>query len=182
MIMSGGKITMKGQCLNNTGGMLVGRSLDLTYKIINGLDGMVHPGLEQAKFTGVESPIGLSLFAGLPKLTELQFIDCPGLSLSEENFLAMDNLLQSGVKVEVSTEEFITRYNERSTGLSGIKLPHISNTERQELVQVEGLRQQIAAVPGDTTNQVATEFNDIDSTNSSFQVYPDSRNENAPLL
>lgn len=178
MIRAGGKIILKGQCLDNTGGSIVGPSLDITFKIIHGLEGMVHPGLEQAKFTGVESPIDLSLFVGLSKLTKLQFVDCPGLSCSTENFSATADLLQSGVKLEVSTGEFLARYNGYSTDNGKIRFTEIGNTEIQDPVRVEHLRQHIVSVPGDTTNQVATAFNSIDFTNSLLQVSPASRNEN----
>jgi hypothetical protein len=122
----------------------------------------------------------LSIFVGLPKLTELQFVDCPGLSCSLENFSAIAYLLQSGVKIKVSTGEFLTRYNEYSTDNGRVTLPEISHTELQESARVEHIRHQVASAPGGNTHQFTTAFNNIDSTNSPFQVYPATRSENAP--
>lgn len=180
MIRAGGKITMSGPCLDNTFDSILGPNLDIHFKIVHRLEIMVHPGLEQAKFTDVESPIDLSLFVGLPKLTELQFVDCPGLSCSTGNFSATADLLQSGVKVKVSTGEFLTRYNEYSTDNGRITLPEISHTERQASARVEHIRHRVASAPSGNTHQFATAFNSIDSTNSLFQVYPTPGSENAP--
>ncbi|WP_253306390.1 hypothetical protein [unidentified bacterial endosymbiont] len=140
MIIEGKKIILSGQYLDATGDSILAPSLEISFKIIHGLKDMIHPGLKQAKFTGVESPIDLSIFMGLPKLTDLQFIDCLGLNYYVNNFSAMADLLQSGVKVEV-----LTSHNQGSTDLSSRWLTPIFGTSPQE-IREHPLIQQMASM------------------------------------